>query len=163
MEPEKSFIGCCFSFTVRRDKWGIPCMILFKRMIGSTEMEYEILTFWQWWWYQLNSGGQLLSGEGLFSSVLIRCILAYTGSTVFKLITKSSWCMKAFLSCLLIIGSPTVQILISRLAHLNLSDRMLSISTIKRTDVSVKYTQLSQSAAHQRIQKGNSIEVQIWH
>ena len=25
---EESFISCCFSFTIRRDKWGIPSMIV---------------------------------------------------------------------------------------------------------------------------------------
>ena len=25
---EEDFINCCFSFTIRRDKWGIPSMIV---------------------------------------------------------------------------------------------------------------------------------------
>jgi hypothetical protein len=25
---EEGFINCCFSFTIRRDKWGIPSMIV---------------------------------------------------------------------------------------------------------------------------------------
>jgi hypothetical protein len=25
---EEGFINCCFSFTIRRDKWGIPTMIV---------------------------------------------------------------------------------------------------------------------------------------
>lgn len=25
---EEGFISCCFSFTIRRDKWGIPSMIV---------------------------------------------------------------------------------------------------------------------------------------
>jgi hypothetical protein len=25
---EETFISCCFSFTIRRDKWGIPSMIV---------------------------------------------------------------------------------------------------------------------------------------
>ena len=25
---EEKFINCCFSFTIRRDKWGIPSMIV---------------------------------------------------------------------------------------------------------------------------------------
>ena len=27
-QTEEGFINCCFSFTIRRDKWGIPSMIV---------------------------------------------------------------------------------------------------------------------------------------
>lgn len=27
-QNEEGFINCCFSFTIRRDKWGIPTMIV---------------------------------------------------------------------------------------------------------------------------------------
>lgn len=28
LQTEEGFINCCFSFTIRRDKWGIPTMIV---------------------------------------------------------------------------------------------------------------------------------------
>ena len=28
VQHEERFINCCFSFTIRRDKWGIPSMIV---------------------------------------------------------------------------------------------------------------------------------------